>query len=301
MRKDQEIPSYFVYGLPPQLSDYGLIHLETVMARQQLHWGHVIPHRHESLAQIQYWAKGSGTFAIDTTVHSFTAPALIFLPSRVVHGFDVDQQADALCITIADEVITEISAFMGINLMEPMIVQGDNATADWAHIETLTTMIAQQYADAETRKPAEIKSLAALILLKAYNAFSFAEATVQDTGSHLALRLSALIEAHFRHDWSAERYATELASSAYQLSHAARKTFHISVKQLILERRLLEAKRQLFYTDKPVQTISFDVGFDDPSYFSRFFRRHTGFAPATWRRLQHTQKQDFPDPAFLLP
>ncbi|MEO5805056.1 helix-turn-helix domain-containing protein, partial [Devosia sp.] len=46
-----------------------------------------------------------------------------------------------------------------------------------------------------------------------------------------------------------------------------------------------EAKRLLQFTIRPVEDIAFEIGFKDPSYFSRFFRRRCGTAPKHWRSL----------------
>ena len=51
-----------------------------------------------------------------------------------------------------------------------------------------------------------------------------------------------------------------------------------------MERRLLEAKRLLMFTIRSVQDIASEIGFDDPAYFSRFFRKRAGVSPAAWRQ-----------------
>lgn len=48
--------------------------------------------------------------------------------------------------------------------------------------------------------------------------------------------------------------------------------------------RIEEAKRMLETTSAPVEAIAFDVGYDDPSFFLRLFRRSTGVSPAIYRR-----------------
>ena len=53
--------------------------------------------------------------------------------------------------------------------------------------------------------------------------------------------------------------------------------------KLIHERLLLEAKRLLRYSDLPVADIADQLNFEDPSYFSRFFKKHTGFSPSEFR------------------
>jgi AraC family transcriptional regulator, transcriptional activator of pobA len=46
---------------------------------------------------------------------------------------------------------------------------------------------------------------------------------------------------------------------------------------------LLEAKRLLRYSDLPVTEIAYRLNFEDPSYFSRFFKKYTGFSPSEFR------------------
>jgi AraC family transcriptional activator of pobA len=53
--------------------------------------------------------------------------------------------------------------------------------------------------------------------------------------------------------------------------------------QLVHARIVLEAKRQLLYTDNPVRTIAYALGFEDAAYFTRFFARQAGVAPRAFR------------------
>ncbi|ANL38169.1 HTH DNA-binding domain-containing protein (plasmid) [Rhizobium phaseoli] len=63
---------------------------------------------------------------------------------------------------------------------------------------------------------------------------------------------------------------TLLATTPHLLDKAAREFFGRSVKELLLERRLLEAKRLLMFTVRSVEDIADEIGFEDPAYFSRF-------------------------------
>ena len=47
--------------------------------------------------------------------------------------------------------------------------------------------------------------------------------------------------------------------------------------------RLAEAKRQLYYTARPVSEIAYELGFDDAAYFTRFFTRRAGISPRAFR------------------
>lgn len=54
-------------------------------------------------------------------------------------------------------------------------------------------------------------------------------------------------------------------------------------QQVLHARLLVEAKRQLLYTVRSSSTIAYGLGFKDPAYFSRFFKRATGKNPREFR------------------
>ena len=86
------------------------------------------------------------------------------------------------------------------------------------------------------------------------------------------------------HSWhQVSQYAERLGYSTRTLNRLARHNTGLSAKQLIDERVVLEAKRLLSHTDSAVAEIAEQVGFDDASNFSSWFRRHTGTSPAAFR------------------
>ena len=93
----------------------------------------------------------------------------------------------------------------------------------------------------------------------------------------------------FRDNWPVDRYVETLATTPHLLDKAARMLLGSGVKRVVSERRLLEAKRLLLFTVRTVEDIAYEIGFDDPAYFSRFFRERIGEAPAAWRRKQLRQ------------
>ena len=59
-----------------------------------------------------------------------------------------------------------------------------------------------------------------------------------------------------------------------------------SALAFVHERVLREACRRLIYIAAPVSTLAFELGFEDPAYFCRFFKRHTGLSPREYRLRQ---------------
>ena len=71
--------------------------------------------------------------------------------------------------------------------------------------------------------------------------------------------------------------------SAQRLNQACKARTGKTASELLHERLIVEAKRCLIYMDLNVAEIGYELGFEDPAYFSRVFRKETGEAPADFR------------------
>lgn len=108
------------------------------------------------------------------------------------------------------------------------------------------------------------------------------------TGHSLARRLGLLIEARYLEYSAIRQYAEALCVSERQLNEAVKRAVGRTASQLVQERIALEAKRLLTHTGKGVSEIAYQLNFDDPAYFARFFKKHSGCTPGEFRhRYQH--------------
>jgi AraC-like DNA-binding protein len=78
-------------------------------------------------------------------------------------------------------------------------------------------------------------------------------------------------------------YALEMNVSEKRLTNATTKTIGKSPKTIIDERVMLEAKRLLIHTNLSMKEIGYDLGFEDPTYFIKYFRKHTNKTPIEFR------------------
>ncbi|HEY4107518.1 helix-turn-helix domain-containing protein [Puia sp.] len=99
----------------------------------------------------------------------------------------------------------------------------------------------------------------------------------------MAIALREAIEVHFRRIHSASGYAGLLHSTIATLNRLSKFHFGKTLTNLIADRLIIEAKRELYLTARPVKEIAFQLGYDDEFYFSRFFRKQTGISPQTFR------------------
>ena len=91
------------------------------------------------------------------------------------------------------------------------------------------------------------------------------------------------VDEHFRSWHQVGEYAERLGYSSRTLNRLARQNTGRTAKQLIDERIALEAKRLLSHADAPVADVGQELGFDDASNFSSWFRKQTGTTPAAFR------------------
>lgn len=95
--------------------------------------------------------------------------------------------------------------------------------------------------------------------------------------------LKDAIETHFKTKHTASDYAGLLNISAKALASITKRHFNKTISNLIAERIIIEAKRELYLTNKPVKEIAYQLGYDDEYYFSRFFKTNADVSPQLYR------------------
>lgn len=95
--------------------------------------------------------------------------------------------------------------------------------------------------------------------------------------------LKDAIEKNFKEKHSPSDYANLLNTNARNLASLSKKYFDKTITNLITERIIIEAKRELYLTSKSIREIAFDLGFSDEFYFSRFFKNCTDISPSLYR------------------
>jgi len=95
--------------------------------------------------------------------------------------------------------------------------------------------------------------------------------------------LKESIEKDFKSKHTPNDYAVLLNISPNALAKITKKHFNKTLTNLITERIIIEAKRELYLTNKPVKQIAYELGYSDEYYFSRFFKKNTDISPQVYR------------------
>jgi len=98
------------------------------------------------------------------------------------------------------------------------------------------------------------------------------------------LQLLNLLNEHYKSEQKAGFYARKMNLSPKRLNEITRKMLGKTVTQLIHSRIFIEAKRDLIFGRRSIKEISYGLGFEDPTYFSRFFKKQSGISPTRFRK-----------------
>ena len=107
---------------------------------------------------------------------------------------------------------------------------------------------------------------------------------------HRFKRFQQLVEQHFANWHQVSAYASALGCSEKSLARAAHEVTGVTAKMIIVARISLEAKRLLAHTTSPVARIAERLGFDEPTNFTKFFKREAGCTPAEFRLRQRGRR-----------
>ena len=108
------------------------------------------------------------------------------------------------------------------------------------------------------------------------------------TDSEIVREFNFLVERHFKTHHKVAEYADLMHKSPKTISNIFSRISAKTPLKLIQERIMLEARRLLFYTEKPVKEVAHGIGFEDIQTFSRFFKHQEGVSPSEFReKAQH--------------
>ena len=93
-----------------------------------------------------------------------------------------------------------------------------------------------------------------------------------------------LVEEHFLSEKSLSFYADLLHVTSNTLSKKIKSKFNKTPSQIIQERVILEAKKQIHLTRKSIKEIAIELKFNDEFHFSKYFKKYVGISPTQFRK-----------------
>lgn len=283
------LPFYWIYGETPREVDLRFVHVERVSDRAHIHNGHVRPHRHAHLHQISLWLAGEGVYRLEEDRVTIPDVALSVMPAGTVHGFDLTGPSDAIVISMSDGFTAGCLAGADQQIRDciatPLILPVPPERKE--ELLSLFVHVEQEYSRYSWGQKEAIGAYIHLIALLAARLHEANSSTPRRPArGRLLQRFHLLVEQHFRNRWTIARYSEVLGTTPYLLNMAVVEGHGLAASDVVRRRTTMEAKRLLLYTMLQVTEISTALGYDDPTHFTRAFRRETGERPSAWREMR---------------
>jgi len=289
-----EIPSFLLYGEGKTSGDAHerLLHVESIAARGRFYNWKIRPHVHRHLHQLLLVHRGRGEAHTDSAVTQFRPPTLIIVPAGTVHAFAFEPDTEGFVASIAADLLNELvlrDRGIGAVFDAAVTLQLSAAAIRATDLRHAFQMFVREFNRLAPGRVAALEGLLVVILANVLRlSHTFGQAASATTGRHqlLIAQFRELIESHFRSGTSLAEYAKALSVSESRLRSASLQVTQQSPMRLVHARQLLEAKRQLLYTNMSVSEIAYALGFEDSAYFTRFFTQRAGISPRGFRMRQ---------------
>ncbi|WP_157982059.1 helix-turn-helix domain-containing protein [Oceanicella sp. SM1341] len=270
------IPSFELFGEAETTGDMpDVLHCESIAARSRIYDWSFVAHRHHGLHQFFWVSRGGGRVSIDGEPQGFGPHTLLFIPRLCVHGFAFTPGTSGWVVTLP--------ASMPLPVPETPQVLKVNGVSDPAGVTGLFAAIAEEHSHERPGRAEALQAHAMLLSVWVMRAMEARETPPDSPRRKLMRRFGALLEENYRQHWQVDRYAETLAVTPTHLTRTCREVTGKAASALIQERVLLEARRQLAYTDMRVSEIAQDLGYQDPAYFTRIFTNKVGRTPTAFR------------------
>jgi len=249
------------------------------------------PHRH-NYYEVLYFKESGGWHEIDFNSFPVNAGTLHFISPEQVHLLRRDAHVTGFVLSFSKEFFfgdpsgtgfIDSLPFFDNPGIQPLLSVGDANLG--AEMDQLLVKIEDEYASGHEDSGELLRIYLSALLIQArrlYIPHTGNDASVP-LRSELTRKFKKLVEEHFRQHKSVTAYAGMLNITAGHLSDTIQKDTGRTASEIIQQRIVLEAKRLLFHSSKSVKEIAFELQYEDPSYFSRFFKTHADLTPEQFR------------------
>jgi AraC-like DNA-binding protein len=246
------------------------------------------PHRHD-FHEILYITRGTGAHVIDLIPYPVEPPVLFFVSPGQVHFWEQGATIAGRVLIFTMEFLvhdpTDQSLFSALSFLTELeqaprlLLDHDQASI----IERLLTDLADEYNERELRWSSAVHALLHVLLIKLQRMVSL-PADYGSRASAIVRRFKKLVSRSCTEQRSVHAYARMIGISRTHLAETIKLVTGSTPSEIIQEQLILEAKRLLAHSEIAIGQIGHRLGFEDPAYFGRYFRRKTGSSPGKFRR-----------------
>jgi len=238
-----------------------------------------------------FWIKeGKGTYNIDFESYEFDGTVLFFLSPGQVFSVDSEKIKEAYkisfvrdfyCIQTHDAAVA-CNGVLFNNIYETPFVKP--CKKDIVKLDFILENLIEEFQQDETAQYDMLQAYLKQFIILSVRIKKEDYAIKDDRETKLFRDFSTLVDINFRKEHSVTYYGERLGVSPKSITKHFQKMGITTPSDYIKNRIILEAKRQLIYSDESVKQIAYNLGFNDPAYFTRFFTKSLTISPLQFKK-----------------
>lgn len=240
--------------------------------------------RHE-FQEIIWLKQGTAKSYLDGEVSAISSKSLVIIPKGRIHRFIASSDCKGFVIRFNDEFLPNSSYMLfsqlgrKTNILLP--------TEESSILNTYFTLIEHESHQTRVINKNTLRYLLQTLVAKIENLWPYPVVRTPKAHPHsqdLWDRFNILIEQEFKNYHSVSYFAKELGVSRQKLNSELKLMIGMTAANIIDHRLILEAKRLIIFSNLTIKEIAFDLGFEEHSYFTKVFKKITGYTPSEYKK-----------------
>ncbi|WP_299889504.1 AraC family transcriptional regulator [uncultured Lacinutrix sp.] len=289
MKHKDKIEQYHLHKAHPERLQFEIYDLASYLKRNVEHAS--VAHSH-SFYQILWFYNAGGNHYVDFDVHHIKKDTVLFISKNQIHYFDESAKHEGVIIHFNEQFLmqSDVDIFLKYNVFNTQgrpcyCITEDISVLANSYIELIKTEL-KNNAHFGHKQVVRYLLKSLLIVFERVHREN-KDGTIKFTNHYELqyLQFRELIETHYKNHNTVSEYADLLYISSKTLSTVTKLIASKSPSELISERLILEAQRLLSFTTLKINEVAYTLGFDDASYFVKYFKRHLKQSPSDYRKL----------------
>ena len=245
----------------------------------------LIPHLHDFYS-IFWIESGEAIHATEFVEYSLKADTILFVPPGLKHRMYIDKSVGGTYMLFNEEFI-QYNRTNHVPLKEYRLFNNSDFKSlitvtpeKHEKLNNITGLIFEELKNTDDYSQDIVLNLLHLFLLESRRIFDQQNQAPKEesetTPDTTIIKFKQLIEENFAKEKNVSLYAEMLNMNPSCLNELTKRTTGITAGELIRNRVIDETKKLLYSSSMSGKEIAYELGFDDPAYFSRFFKKYTG-------------------------
>lgn len=248
---------------------------------------------------ILFFVKGQGQHWIDFLPYAYEDSTLLFISQGQVQQFQINMNCQGYALLFTDQFVyqnaTELNLFHSLQIFDEAL-RVPRLVLDAHQRETFSTLFrqleAEFHAPPHTLKGEILRHLLRLVLFQA-DRLQRSTQHSQNIAPYYQefLTFRGMVKQHMRETRNVQHYARLMGLSTQKLNELVRNVLDKTAKTFIEEQVVLEAQRMLSQHSIPIKEIAYELGFNEPTNFIKFFKKQIRMSPAAFRKQVQARNQ----------